>query len=97
MMNAELAAAREVRIIIPTVYRGEYLSALKAATHNAVFAPIAAVLAFAQRYTAQVNFETRAAAERDLARTNALVDPETAEDSNIHLLLPGSLDRVGWA
>lgn len=97
MMNAELAAAREGRIIIPTVYRGEYLSALKAATHNAIFAPIAAVLAFAQRHTAQVNFETRATAERDLARTNALVDPQTAEDNNIHLLLPRSLDRVGMA
>jgi hypothetical protein len=95
MMNAELASAREGRIVIPTVYRGEYLSALKAATHNAVFAPIAAVLAFAQRYTAQVNFESRATAERDLARTNALMDPQAAEDSNIHLLLPGSLDRVG--
>jgi hypothetical protein len=95
MMNAELAAAREGRIIIPTVYRGEYLSALKAATHNAVFAPVAAVLAFAQRYTAQVNFETRATAERDLARTNALVDPQTAEDNNIRLLLPRSLDRPG--
>jgi hypothetical protein len=94
MMNAELVAAREGRIIIPTVYRGEYLSALKAATHNAVFAPIAAVLTFAQRYTAQVNFETRATAERDLARTNALVDAETAEDRNLHLLLPGNLDRL---
>lgn len=97
MMNAELAAAREVRVIVPTVYRGEYLSALKAATHSAVFAPIAAVLAFAQRYTAQVNFETRSTAERDLARTNALVDPQTAEDNNIHLLLPRSLDRAGPA
>ena len=94
-MNAELVAAREGRIIIPTVYRGEYLSALKAATHNAVFAPIAAVLTFAQRYTAQVDFETRATAERDLARTNALVDAETAEDRNLHLLLPGNLDRLG--
>lgn len=94
MMNAELAAARQGRIVIPTVYRGAYLSALKAATHIAVFAPIAAVLAFARRYTAQVNFETRATAERDLARTNALVDPQTAEDNNIRLLLPGSLDRL---
>jgi hypothetical protein len=95
MMNAELATAGEGRIIVPTVFRGEYLSALKAATHSAAFAPIAAVLAFAQRYTAQVDFESRATAERDLTRTNALVDPQTAEDRNIHLLLPRSLDRAG--
>ena len=30
MMNAELAAAGEERIIVPTVYRANYLSALKA-------------------------------------------------------------------
>jgi hypothetical protein len=53
------------------------------------------VLAFAQRYTAQVDFESRATAERDLTRTNALVDAQTAEDRNIHLLLPRSLDRAG--
>jgi hypothetical protein len=97
MMNSELVAARQVRIIIPTVYRGEYLSALKGATHNGIFSPITAVLAYAQKYTGQVNFTSRATAERDLTRTNALVDPQTAEDNNIRLLLPSTLDRVGRA
>ena len=38
-INAELVASAQVRIIIiPTVLRLNYLSALKAATHNVVFA-----------------------------------------------------------
>ncbi len=94
MMNGELVASGQVRIIIPTVFRGEYLSSLKGATNNATFDALAAVLSFAQRYTAQVDFATRATAERDLVRTNALVDPQAAEDNNIRLKLPSTLDRV---
>lgn len=94
MMNAELVAAGQVRIIIPTVFRGEYLSSLKGATNTATFDALAAVLSFVQRYTAQIDFTTRATAERDLVRTNALVDPQVAEDNNIRLTLPSSLDRV---
>ncbi len=94
MMNAELVAAGQVRIIIPTVFRTEYLSSLKAATNNGTFDALAAVLSFAQRYTAQVDFTSRAAAEHDLGRTNALVDPQAAEDNNIRLKLPGLLDRL---
>ena len=94
MMNSELVARAQVRIMIPTVFRGEYLSSLKGATNNGTFDALAAVLSFAQRYTAQVDFSTRAAAERDLVRTNALVDPQMAEDNNIRLKLPSSIDRI---
>lgn len=94
MMNSELVARGQVRIVIPTVFRGEYLSSLKGATNNGTFDALAAVLSFAQRYTAQVDFSTRAAAERDLVRTNALVDPQMAEDNNIRLKLPSSIDRI---
>jgi Fic family protein len=34
-MNAELAAADVVRILVPTVYRNNYLAGLKGATNNA--------------------------------------------------------------
>lgn len=88
MMNAELMSASEVRIIVPTGFRGEYLSALKAATHNGRFAALASVLRFAQRYTARVDFSSRDVAERILARTNALVEPGEAEANGLHLTLP---------
>lgn len=91
MMNAELVAAGEVRIIIPTVYRANYLAALKGATHNEHFAALNAMLGFARRHTAQVDFSTRQTAEADLTRTNALRDASEAERAGIRLVLPSSL------
>lgn len=88
LMNAELVSAGEVRIIIPTVYRNNYLAALKAATHNAGFAQLVSVLRFAQRYTARIDFSTRALAEGDLERTNAFRDPNEADDYGIRLVMP---------
>ncbi|HEY5506450.1 MAG TPA: Fic family protein [Coriobacteriia bacterium] len=88
MMNADLVSASEVRIIVPTGFRGEYISALKGATYNGSFASLASVLRFAQRYTARVDFSSRAVAERILARTNALVEPSEAEANGLHLTLP---------
>jgi hypothetical protein len=95
MMNSELATAHEVRILVPTVFRGEYLSALKTASNHRSFQAMASVLEYARRWAGQVNFESRASAERDLIRTNALVEPATAEETNARLILPSTLDRVG--
>lgn len=88
MMNAELSAAGEVRIVIPTVYRANYLAALRGATHNGFFEALIEMLAFAQRWTGRVDFSDRATAESDLARTNALVDATDAEDRGLRLTLP---------
>jgi len=87
-MNGELVVADQVRIVIPTVYRNNYLAALRGATHTAHFAALIAMLRFAQRYTARVDFSSRLAAELDLARTNALLDAGEAEDAGIRLTLP---------
>lgn len=95
MMNAELVAAQQIPIIIPTVFRGEYLGALKNATNNSTFDALIAVLDFAHRYTAQVDFTSRATADRDLTRTNAFMESTVAEASNIRLQLPSALDRIG--
>lgn len=88
MMNAELAAAGEVRIIIPTVYRLNYLAALKAATHGNNFAALLATLSFARRWTGRIDFTNRATAESDFARTSALRDAKEAEDAGIRLVMP---------
>jgi len=87
-MNAELVHAGEVRVIIPTVYRNDYVSALRGATHNGSFAALVASLSFAQRYAARIDFSSRASAEADLARTNALRDPSEADRYGIRLLIP---------
>ena len=88
IMNAELEAASEVRLIIPTVYPLNYLSALKAATHNGNFAALLAALAFARRWTARVDFTDRKTAESAFERTHALRDAREAEDAGVRLVLP---------
>jgi hypothetical protein len=88
MMNAELASAGEVRIIIPIVYRANYLAALKGATRNGNYGALIRTLSFARRYAARVDFSTRSTAEADLARTHALDDAREAEDAGIRLTLP---------
>jgi hypothetical protein len=88
MMNAELETAGEVRLIIPTVFRLNYLSALKAATRSGHYAAMLASLAFARRWTARVDFTSRQTAEADLTRTNALRDAREAEDAGVRLTLP---------
>ncbi len=87
-MNAELVGSAQVRIIIPTVFRLNYVSALKAGTHSNAFAPLVAVLDFTQRYTARIDFTSRATAEADLQRSHALRDPYEAEQAGIRLQLP---------
>jgi len=54
MMNAELAAAQQVRVLIPIVYRSNYISALRALSTNAWPEPIIKTLAFAHRYVAAI-------------------------------------------
>jgi Fic family protein len=95
MMNAELVEAGQVRAMIPTDFRGEYLGSLKNTTNNGAFVGIASVIRFAQRDTAQVDFSSRASADHDLARTNALVESTVAEANNIRTRLPSTLDRIG--
>jgi hypothetical protein len=88
MMNAELVTAAEVRIIIPTVYRLNYLSALQAATRTGNDQALIATLSFARRWTARVNFSTRSSTEADLVATNALRDARDAENAGIGLKPP---------
>ncbi|WP_293774268.1 Fic family protein [Sporichthya sp.] len=87
-MNAELVTAGQVRIVIPTVYRENYLARLRAATHSAGDASLIAVLDFARRWTARTDWSTRACAETDLARTHALRDAREAEKAGVRLTLP---------
>lgn len=88
VMNAELSRAGEGRIIIPTVYRNNYMAALRAASHNANFGSLIATLKFAQRYTARIDFSARTSAEADLARTNALREANEADVVGIRLKMP---------
>ena len=90
MMNAELAAAGEERIIVPTVYRANYLSALKALSQTGRPEPIIRMLDYAQRWTAAVDWRSLEATRRELVDCNAFVDPDVAEVEGRRLRMPGS-------
>jgi hypothetical protein len=88
MMNAELVAPRENRIIVPTVYRNNYLMALKALSQNGVTGALVRVMDFAQKYTAAVDFSDLDQARLVLDRTHAFSDPNEADAAGIRLVLP---------
>ena len=88
MMNAELVAAGECRIIVPTVYRNNYLLALKALSQNSIAGALARTMDFAQRYTAAIDFTNLDQARQMLTRTHAFADPNEAEASGTRLTMP---------
>lgn len=88
MMNAELVTENEQRIIIPTVYRNNYLVALKALTHNQQPQALIRTLDFAQRYTGKVDWNDKTISQRILEATNAFIDPAQADLQGIRLRLP---------
>lgn len=88
MMNAELVAAGENRIIVPTVYRNNYLMALKALSQNRVTGALVRVMDFAQRYTAAIDFSDFERAREILEKTHAFADSNEADAAGIRLVLP---------
>ncbi len=91
MMNAELVTASEQRIIIPTVYRNNYLSALRALSVNNQPEPLIRMLDFAQKYTLSIGFSDFNQARLLLQKTNAFLDPNEAEAKGLRLILPTSI------
>ncbi len=85
MMNCELVRANEYPIIIPIIYRNNYLSALKALSHHGISEPLIRTLDFAQKYVASIDWSDLNNATEQLERTNAFIDPNTADLEGIRL------------
>lgn len=89
LANAELAHAGQVRIVIPTSYRNDYLAGLNGVSNRAGQGQtLIAVLDFAQRWTASLDWSTYEIAHEQLTYANAYVDPGIAERSGQRLRLP---------
>jgi hypothetical protein len=88
LMNAELSAVDEQRILIPLPYRDDYLGGLWALSRNHNPKPLIRVLDFAQRYAAGIEWSDLRWAERMLAETNAFVPPDEVEETGRRLRLP---------
>ena len=88
MMNAELVAAGEQRIVIPTVFHANYVAALKALSQGGRPAPLIGVLDYAQRWTAAVSWRSVEATRHELNACNAFLDPLAAEQAGLRLRMP---------
>lgn len=89
MMNAELVAGGQSRIIVPTVYRDDYLGALRRLSRQDDASVLIKALRFAQDYTSMVPFVTTGGAETVLRATNAFYDSDSAD----RLVLPDTARR----
>lgn len=93
IMNAELEAAGEERIIIPTVYRNNYIVALRALSQNGNPAPLIHMLDFAQRWTHAVDWRSVEETARELEDRNAFFDTGIADGEGLRLKMPGGAER----
>ncbi len=91
MMNAELVAGGEERIIIPTIFRSNYLSGLKALSLNQHTRPIIRTLDFAQKWVVAIAWGELHWTQAELGQCNAFMDPVQADDEGVRLRLPETL------
>ena len=83
-MNAELVAAGERRIIVPTVYRDDYLGGLRALSRQDHPMPFTLMLDQGQRFTGSVRWDDYTVALADLIAANAMAAP----DEGVRLRIP---------
>jgi fido (protein-threonine AMPylation protein) len=86
LMNAELTATGQCRVMVPLPYRDEYLNALRALSRNANPRPLWRMVERAQRWASLMPWTDRQRVLGLMAQTNALVDPR--DDPEVHLLDP---------
>jgi fido (protein-threonine AMPylation protein) len=91
MMNTELVAVGEQRIIIPIIYRNNYLSALRALTNSGYTEALIKTLDFAQKYTNSIDWSDFKKATDILKKTNAFLNPNEADENAIRLKLPNEI------
>lgn len=76
MMNAELTRANECRIIIPTVYRDDYITALRAFSRNRDTDPVIRMFERAQAFTASMDYADYDAAKAAFTGASAFLEPD---------------------
>ena len=85
MMNAELVAGGMTRIIIPSVFRGEYLSGLRRLSNEGDPTALIRQMQYAQEFVSRIDFVDKDQAIAVLKVCNAFEKPE----SNVRLRMPG--------
>jgi hypothetical protein len=78
MMNAELVHAGLSRIILPTVFRDDYLLALRVLSRSGNPAPLVRAMDYVQDFTARLPMSSYEVALQSLTLGNAFKEPEEA-------------------
>lgn len=79
MMNAELVKAKQTRIIIPTVYREDYMGALRKLTRQQSPSAYIRMLSRAQQFSATINGVNMDEMQFQLERADAFLEPEAGK------------------
>lgn len=79
MMNAELVSGGQSRIIIPTVFRDDYLGGLRQLTRQSDATVLIKALRYAHDYTARIDFSALDGATQALRTTNAFNEPGSSD------------------
>jgi fido (protein-threonine AMPylation protein) len=93
-MNLYLTQSGLTRIIIPTVYRDDYVSALKAMSSTAHPVPLVRMLARAARFSRWMDINSKSNAFAALKHSNALDNPNSAQLSFDDSLIDGKPARA---
>ena len=88
MMNAELVSANEERIVIPTVYRDNYIAAQRALSVGNSAVPMQRMLDFAWRWTAAMDWGRLDQTTERLDACNAFDTEAMAERKGVRLRMP---------
>ena len=78
-LNLALSAADLVRIVVPTVYRDDYISSLKAFSIDGQVLPYSRMLTRAAQFSAWLSYDTKDATFGQLERSNALKQPDEGQ------------------
>jgi len=76
LLNSELTAADQQRVIVPTASREDYLYGLRGMTHNANASSLVTVIRALQQKSHEIDFSSRRAAELGLRRQRAFEESD---------------------
>jgi hypothetical protein len=88
LLNAELSAERQCRVVIPLCFRSDYLGALRAMSRRGNPEPLLRAIDRVQRWSSLVDWSTMPRALALLEQAHALVPPEEAEERGLVLRDP---------
>jgi hypothetical protein len=79
VMNAELTAGGQCRLIIPTVFRDDYLDGLRGLSRRDDASVYIKAMRYAHSFTASVDFSDYESAKDQLAQANAFEEPNSPD------------------